>query len=166
MPHLRLRRSNASIFGSFILSLFALILCCRPLAAQDNPSGATTVRQAVGFAVSPPLRDLAKLPRAPQSYLHQVPLARRIPKRDFGIAVDPVEQNTARPNTNFTIGSNILGVGNGFSGFSVTDPAPETNMAVGDTQIVQWANGSFAVFNKFTGATLAGPIAGNLLFQA
>ncbi len=166
MPHLRLTRGNASIYGSFLLALVALILCGRPLTAQENASGTTTVREADGFALSPPVRELAKLPRAPQYSLHQVPLVRRIPKRDFGIAVDPVEQNTARPTTNFTIGSNILGVGNGFPGFGVTDPDPETNMAVGDTQIVQWVNGSFAVFNKFTGATLAGPIAGNILFQA
>jgi hypothetical protein len=124
------------------------------------------VRQAVGFAVSPPLRDLAKLPRAPQYGVHEALPVRRIPKRDFGIAVDPVEQNTARPQPNFTTGLNLLGVGNGFPGYTVPDAPPDTNMAVGDTQIVQWVNVSFAVFNKFNGATLAGPIDGNLLFTA
>ena len=45
-------------------------------------------------------------------------------------------------------------------------PLPDTNMAVGDTQIVQWVNVSFAVFNKFNGAIETGPIDGNLLFTA
>jgi len=35
------------------------------------------------------------------------------------------------------------------------------NLAVGDTQVVQWVNVSYAVFNKTTGAVIAGPIAGN-----
>jgi hypothetical protein len=149
-----------------MLAVVVLLLCALPLAAQDSAAPEPTVRQAVGFAVSPPLRDLAKLPRAPQYGLHEALPVRRIPKRNFGVAVDPVEQNTARPSTNYSIGMNFLGVGNGFLGFSVTDPAPDTNMAVGDTQIVQWVNGSFAVFNKFSGATLAGPILGNDLFSA
>jgi hypothetical protein len=166
MPRLPLTRSNARIFGSSMLVVGLLVLCGLQLAAQDSASPEPTVRQAVGFAVSPPLRDLAKLPRAPQYGVHEALPVRRIPKRDFGVAVDPVEQNTTRPSTSFTIGLNLLGVGNGFPGYTVPDAPPDTNMAVGDTQILQWVNVSFAVFNKFTGATLAGPIDGNLLFTA
>ena len=166
MPHLRLTRRNASIFGSFILALVVPILCGLPLTAQDTSSDATTVRQAVGFAVSPPLRDLAKLPRAPRYAFHQTIPVRRIPKRDFGIAVDPVEQNTTSPSTNYSININILGVGNGFPGFTDAYSFPDANMAVGDTQIVQWVNESFAIFNKFNPAIVTGPIAGNLLFSA
>ena len=166
MPRLRLTRSNARIFGSSMLVVGLLVLCGLQLAAQDSASPEPTVRQAVGFAVSPPLRDLAKLPRAPQYGVHEALPVRRIPKRDFGIAVDPVEQNTTRPSTSFTIGLNLLGVGNGFPGYTVPDAPPDTNMAVGDTQILQWVNVSFAVFDKFNGAILAGPIDGNLLFTA
>jgi hypothetical protein len=166
MPRLRLTRSNARIFASSMLVVGVLVLCTLPLAAQDSASPEPTVRQAVGFGVSPPLRDLAKLPRAPQYGVHEALPVRRIPKRDFGIAVDPVEQNTARPSTNFATGLNLLGVGNGFPGYTVPDAPPDTNMAVGDTQILQWVNVSFAVFNKFNGAVLAGPIEGNLLFSA
>jgi hypothetical protein len=38
---------------------------------------------------------------------------------------------------------------------------PDTNAAVGDTQIVQWVNLCYAVYNKATGALIAGPFAGN-----
>jgi hypothetical protein len=61
---------------------------------------------------------------------------------------------------------NFEGLGNGFPNFSVNSAPPDTNGAVGATQFVQWVNESFAVFNKSTGATVAGPIAGNQLYQA
>jgi len=38
------------------------------------------------------------------------------------------------------------------------------NLAVGDTQVVQWVNVSYVVFNKSTGAVIAGPIEGNTLW--
>ena len=42
---------------------------------------------------------------------------------------------------------------------------PDTNAAVGDTQVVQWVNMCYAVFDKFTGALIAGPFAGNAFWQ-
>ncbi len=58
------------------------------------------------------------------------------------------------------------GIGAGDLGFTPNAAPPDTNGAVGDTQYVQWVNESFAVFNKTTGAVVAGPTAGNTLFQA
>jgi len=37
---------------------------------------------------------------------------------------------------------------------------PDTNAAVGDTEIVEWVNTCYAVFSKFSGALIAGPFAG------
>jgi hypothetical protein len=37
---------------------------------------------------------------------------------------------------------------------------PDTNAAVGDTQVVQWVNTCYAVFSKSTGSLLSGPFAG------
>jgi len=39
------------------------------------------------------------------------------------------------------------------------------NLAVGDSQIVQWVNVSYAIFNKTTGAIVAGPIQGNAFWN-
>jgi hypothetical protein len=61
---------------------------------------------------------------------------------------------------------NFEGLGKGFPNFSVDSAPPDTNGAVGATQYVQWVNESFAVFDKVTGNTLAGPIPGNQLYQA
>ncbi|MEO8724612.1 MAG: hypothetical protein ABI383_00685 [Acidobacteriaceae bacterium] len=63
-----------------------------------------------------------------------------------------------------TVGLNVLGVGVGFPGYTVPDAPPDTNAAVGDTQVVEWVNVSYAVFNKTTGAAETGPIAGNALW--
>ena len=41
---------------------------------------------------------------------------------------------------------------------------PDTNGAVGATQYVQWVNAEFAVFDKVTGALVAGPTEGNTLW--
>ena len=38
---------------------------------------------------------------------------------------------------------------------------PDTNAAVGDTQIVQWVNLCFSIYDKATGALIAGPFPGN-----
>lgn len=38
---------------------------------------------------------------------------------------------------------------------------PDPNLAVGATQIVQWVNKCYAVFDKASGAVIAGPYAGN-----
>ena len=60
-----------------------------------------------------------------------------------------------------TVGVNVLGMGVGFSGFSVTSAPPDPNLSVGDTQVVQWVNSSYQIFDKTTGARVAGPFAGN-----
>jgi hypothetical protein len=40
----------------------------------------------------------------------------------------------------------------------------DTNASVGSTQVVEWVNESFAVFDKATGALVYGPAAGNTLW--
>jgi hypothetical protein len=44
-------------------------------------------------------------------------------------------------------------------GFHVAPP--DTNAAVGDTQVVQWVNLCYAVFDKSNGSLIAGPFLGN-----
>ena len=71
-----------------------------------------------------------------------------------------------------TVGLSFEGVGmadlalhncSALLGFHVAPP--DTNAAVGDTQVVQWVNLCYAVFDKSTGATILGPIAGNAFWQ-
>jgi len=63
-------------------------------------------------------------------------------------------------------GLNILGIGRGFPGYSLQAVVPDANLAVGPTQVVQFVNRSFAVFNKSDGSVAFGPASGNTLWQA
>src|SRR5947209_8877162 len=63
-----------------------------------------------------------------------------------------------------TLLNQFEGLGTGIPGFTIAGAPPDTNGAPGLTQYVQWVNTSLAVFNKTTGAIIAGPIAGNSLF--
>ena len=142
--------------------LGVLLLCALPVAAQD------TVNHAAAFAISAPLRDLAKLPQAPQYGFHEANPVRRIPKpfSGQGPVVDSAEQSSLLvPEANYGVGANFLGVGNGFPGYSVPDAPPDTNMAVGDTQIVQWVNVSFTVCQKTAPYTCGPAILGNAIWS-
>ncbi len=152
---------------SFMLAM-GISTLGKDLPAQDNALATPTVREAVGFAVSPRLRELVKLPHPPQYAVYGVGGIRPIPKHDSGATVDPVEQNfaTAFPTVDYNIGLNFFGFGYGFPGYQQADAFPDTNLAVGDTQVVQWSNLSFTVLNKFDGSLIAGPIEGDSLFAA
>src|SRR5260370_11680441 len=80
---------------------------------------------------------------------------------------DPVVQSsTGGSAASVTSGFNFEALGTGFPGFSVNSPPPDTNGAVGATQVVEWVNESFEVFDKATGAAVKCPIPRNQLFQA
>src|SRR5260370_27383450 len=71
---------------------------------------------------------------------------------------DPVVQSsTGVSAASVTSGLNFEGLGNGFPGFSVNSAPPDTNGAVGATQVVGWVNDSFEAFDQATGAAGEGP---------
>ena len=157
-------RSNAKIIGASMLAVGVLLLCALPLVAQENN---TYIQHAERFAVSAPLRDLAKLPQPAQYGFHEANPVRRIPKRAVGQVVDRVEQSSVPAGgPAYTIGADILGVGNGFPNYSVPDAPPDTNMAVGDSQIVQWVNVSYTICSKTSPYTCGPAIAGNLIWSS
>ena len=140
-----------------------LLLCRAPLAAQDNN---TFINHARRFAVSPPLRELEKLPSQPRYGLHEANPVRRIPKPAVGPKVDTVEQSGSPALAPaYSIGANFLGVGNGFPNYSVGVAPPDTNLAVGDTQIVQWVNLSYTVCQKTSPYTCGAAVEGNSLWS-
>ena len=57
-------------------------------------------------------------------------------------------------------------MGNGFPGYRSQAVVSDSNVAVGTTQVVQFVNQSYAVFDKSTGALARGPITGATLWQA
>lgn len=131
-----------------------------------------TATLPVQFDVSPPLRDMA-VQAAPQEGVHGAPvvmrpklqLLNRAAQQGGGPAPDGALQTAVGPLVNTASGLTLLGVGNGFPGYSVPDAPSDVNLAVGDTQVVQWVNVSYAVFDKATGAIVAGPIQGNAFWS-
>jgi hypothetical protein len=158
-----MKRNTARIMGTSLLALGVLLLCTLPLAAQDLKPTVTT---ATASGVTARLGDLAKLPQPAQYGFHEAEPYRRIAKRDFGVSVDPVEQRGAAPSANYSLIANIVGVGNGFPGYSDPDAPPDTNMAVGDTQILQWVNVSYTICSKTSPYTCGPAILGNTLWAA
>ncbi len=138
-------RNTARILGSSMLALGVLLLCGLPLTAQDAPH--PTLNRATAFGVTARLDQLALLPHPSPFGVHEANPVHLMPKRNYGSSVDPAERSANYP-AEFSIGQNFLGVGNGFPGYSVPDAPPDTNMAVGDTQVLQWVNVSFTVCSK------------------
>src|SRR5208337_1613861 len=148
-----MKKRVARTFNLSILTVGALLLGGLPLFAQDSPK--STVNHPVSFGVSAPVRQLAKLPvhhGVPGDY----PLLKG-PRRAAGSGLDTVEQRQADIPSNFTIGGTAIGIGWGFPNFNAAAAKrsfPDANIAVGDTQIVQVADDSGAVFDKSTGIAL------------
>jgi hypothetical protein len=149
--------------------MLALTFSCIFLASTLLAAGQTaphvtkdaTAAQPVQFDISPPLREMAQ-PDVPFFGMHEAspvlkPKLQQLmeaAKQGVPTAEDPALQKYVGPFVNTTPGLNLLGVGHGFPGYSVPDAPPDTNMAVGDTQVVQWVNVSYAVFDKVTGAVI------------
>lgn len=156
-----------------VLCLLAVLVSICAVAQQSSTPNLLTnpeVNQPIQFDISRPLRDMATevAPQigfhaaSPVRYPHLEQLmqsAQQSQPSDGALQTQPVAPVAA------TVGLNLLGVGSGFPGYSVPDAPPDVNLAVGDTQVLQWVNVSYAVFNKTTGAVVAGPVAGNAFWS-
>src|SRR5215468_8970458 len=157
------------LLGTLLFCWFAIPLLPQVAINSSSVTG-MTVRVEVHHDVSLPLRDMPTI-IPPISFLHEAEPVRLLPlKPGFKPpeAPDSVHQRTAAiaaAGLAPTVNLGFDGLGNGSLGFTVNSAPPDTNGAVGSTQYVQWVNTSFAVFNKSTGALIAGPTAGNTLWS-
>jgi hypothetical protein len=142
---------------TFILLMVAA--CCLTWSVGVSAQSDNVLRNPQvstgGFAVTPPLRDLVtNRPTELQFGLHR---ARPIlyPKKnpgaksshDYPNFKDAVAQQENAPASIPVKLLDWLGVGVGFYGYSVPDAPSDANLTIGDTQIVQWVNVQFAVFD-------------------
>ena len=133
--------------------------------SQPQTISNAVVNYPLAADVSAPLRDLPATPYLAPTAQRTIPI---LPTKSLTASVQGAASPTSIPGPaiNVTVGLNFEGVGNGVpnncpnvSGATVAPP--DTNAAVGDTQVVQWVNLCYAVFDKSTGALLAGPFPGN-----
>ncbi len=83
---------------------------------------------------------------------------------------DRAIQQVNGPQAGITQGLSVDGIGQGLTGpngtYSVDSVPPDTDVAVGTTQVVSLDNTAFAVFDKTSGAVTAGPYNTNALWSA
>jgi hypothetical protein len=158
-------------FSTMVVSALSLIgLYGHRASAQQTSTMPQTISDAVAhapshFDVSLPLSQLTTQAAAQRSRLvMRAPMRPKQPK--FGSVQEIAAGGGAlMPLISATIGLSFEGVGQtstlncpDVSGFGVVPP--DTNAAVGDTQVVEWVNLCYAVFDKSTGALVAGPYSG------
>ena len=137
-----------------VAATFAFAALC--FAQDANVLRNPKVSQPVAFAVTPPLRDLIK------QQSHEVPFGFRQgdpavrPKaprwsqlRSNGGATfqDAVTQSVPAADTVPVKLVDWLGLGHGFFNYPVYVTPSDMNLSIGDTQIIQWGNDQFAVFD-------------------
>jgi hypothetical protein len=168
---------------TILSTLILLALWGIPAAAQQTPTQPQVLSNAVAnepihFDVSRPLAELLTEAPAKQGVRQMhVPMKTKQlspgAQLSNGAKAASTLQPLIGPLVSATIGLSFEGVGQ-VGGFYSTPGGincpnvtggtylvpPDTNAAVGDTQVVQWINICYAVFDKSTGALIAGPFAG------
>jgi uncharacterized membrane protein len=135
--------------------------------AQQHPATLPQVNGAIQSDVSRPLSDLATEGPS-RGRLHEI-APFRVPHQQQltsmaqqGTPVhDGALQSFVSSPVGASLGLNLLGVGNGFPGYTVSVVPADADLAVGDTQVVQWVDVSYAVFDKASGAVISGPMLGS-----
>lgn len=159
---------------ALLLAVLNLMIAYAPGALAEQPKVISNAfsNTAIRFDVSPPLGSLVTL--APAAHTSNVPHAPRKPKIHGSGPASPSDRAGAPILTGARVTATA---GLGFAGVdqvgdaldcpdiiingSPHDPVPpDTNAAVGDSQVVQWVNVCYAVFDKSTGAVIAGPLEG------
>ena len=126
------------------------------------------VNYAVQSDISPPLRDMAAAlsPQTPQALPVRHPKLQQLTvQQSQQPSADGAMQTSVLPLVNASVNLNLLGLGNGFPNYTVPDAPSDVNLAVGDTQVLQWVNVSYAVFDKTSGAIVLGATPGNAFWS-
>ncbi len=153
------------------ISLATAVLVCVaafPAAAQQaqvhhNP----VVIHEDRHNLSIPLRDIIKNMPPASADLARHAMQEHITGRPriVGTGPDTAVQTVELPPVKAKLGLNFAGVGQGDYGYNDEVAPPDTNAGVGSTQVLDWVNLSFAIFDKSTGALIAGPTVGNAFWS-
>ena len=173
------RNCKRTLRSSGILLTFAA-LCALAAAAQATPAKPRVLKNAVAheailFDASPPLAALlnqVSVPLGPR--VMHAPIKPKLQQLTGGSTSlqAPLKAPAAAspplsgPHISAAIGHNFDGIGQIGGVLDCPSVAlqasvpPDTNAAVGDTQVVQWVNTCYAVFRKSDGSLVAGPFDG------
>ena len=162
--------SAALVLGLSLGDLYGLTAEAQSTAARVLSNA--VVNQPVLFDVAPPLSTLLKSAAiGPSTRAIHAPLKPKLSQLTLNLTQLEVAAAVTQPligsRINASIGRSFQGVGQ--IGGTLDCPSvslqtvvpPDTNAAVGDTEIVEWVNTCYAVFNKSSGSLIAGPFAGS-----
>ncbi len=139
-------------------------------AAGPQVLSNAVVSQPIQFDVSRPLAEMLKEAPAQQGVrMMHAPMKPKMQHLTAQQSRIEKAASAAQPSVasliSATIGLSFEGVGNtsflncpSVAGQEVAPP--DTNAAVGDTQVVEWVNTCYAVFDKSSGTLIAGPFSG------
>ncbi len=148
-----LRNFVSTVLAGIVLPMGgAALALAQPGNVLNNPA----ISKPIAFVVTPPLRDIINKPQEipfgyrtgePFRYAKQPQLLRN--QQDDGRFSfrDSVAQNAPLPDSGPTKLLDWLGIGQGFYGYTVNVTPSDMNLSIGDTQIIQWGNDQFAVFD-------------------
>ncbi len=154
----------------FLFVLMGVLAGAGQLLAQDQPISPSVVRTGVYHGLSPALRDLPVLTDAEFQQMvikgEKKALNKELKKRHYPFAdqalpkgPDPVwqAQMGKTPSAKAPIAN--------FSGQTSPYYPPDANGTAGPTYYMQTINTVYTIYNKSSGAIVAGPTAMNLLFS-
>ena len=150
---------------SLLAILSVLVFGCVNLwtvraAAQEEEQVQTNAEMGEPLSqdVSPPVRLMPIVP--PRRQAATIPLHRRPGPPIVGTGFDEAVQTMPLARVGTTNGLSFNGIGDR-DGVA----PPDTNAAVGQTQVVETVNTSYQVFNKSTGASILGPSEISAIFK-
>ena len=165
--------------GAVVSALSVAALCSLPVTAEQTTARPQVLRdavvnEAIQFDVSEPLSEMAQAQAQAGTRVVVHPMLQPKLHKLNTSAPGPsavAHYGSPGPLISASVGLGFEGVGQVGGPLDCPSVAkqtvvpPDTNAAVGDTQVVEWVNTCYAVFNKSTGALLAGPFAGNSFWK-
>jgi hypothetical protein len=165
------------------ISLFVLAAAASTLQIALAQTPEVIVNPQSGFAVSPPLTEIALRPESSKlsqtgvmvvrpllggKFMGPAAKAADIAPNVSVPALTPYTQTATYQGLDVTLGANFEGLGLGTPGFSISGAPPDPTVAVSPTQVVQWVNSQFAIYNKAGVPLLPSPgfLNGNSIWQA
>jgi len=154
-------------FRSSVIPLLTMLIA----ACSSSPDNGVEVIEPDVMDVSPPLREMAKVPTE-QVMLRGVEAepVREIPRKveregTRSAKDDPTVQTAFGPGQIPTTGANFEGMGTGLPGFTLQFLPPDTDGDIGPMHYIQVVNVGMTIFNRTTGAPVLGPISIRTLFN-
>src|SRR5665647_2491867 len=146
-----MRRLN--VMFAFVTSICGGVFSVHSIAATLP----VRVIPEVKHDTSLPLREMSFTSELTQYPTHRVAPLITVPLK-IEPSLTPLEDEALQPTVGLPLntipGISFPGIGEGVYGFTVGVIPPDTNASVGLTQVVQWVNTSFIVFNKASGAVI------------